>query len=72
MVNTHTNYQLSDELLSPVLDILEAFEDPYLRKGLVSAGCVTALSIEGKRLQLGLVYPYPCMTISRYCDGCDQ
>ena len=62
MVNTHTNYQLSDELLSPVLDILEAFEDPYLHKGLVSAGCVTALSIEGKRLQLGLVYPYPCMT----------
>lgn len=62
LIKSHTNYQLSDELLSPVLDILEAFVDPYLHKGLVSAQCVSALSITGKRLQLGLVYPYPCMT----------
>jgi ATP-binding protein involved in chromosome partitioning len=62
LVKSHTNYQLSDELLSPVLDILEAFVDPYLKTGLVSAECVSSLAISGKRLQLGLVYPYPCMT----------
>jgi ATP-binding protein involved in chromosome partitioning len=56
------NYRLSDELLGPVLAILDAYQDPYLAQGLVSAGCVTKLSIDGKRLQLGLCYPYPCMT----------
>ena len=60
--STQTDYRLSDDLLGPVLAILDAYIDPYLAKGLVSAGCVNKLAIEGKRLQLGLVYPYPCMT----------
>ncbi|WP_394132029.1 iron-sulfur cluster carrier protein ApbC [Shewanella maritima] len=62
MSTAHTDYQLSDELLGLVLPILDAYQDPYLNKGLVTAGCVNKLAIEGKRLQLGLVYPYPCMT----------
>ncbi|MBR9727837.1 iron-sulfur cluster carrier protein ApbC [Shewanella intestini] len=62
MSNAQTDYQLSDELLPQVLSILDNYQDPYLLKGLVTAGCVSKLAIEGKRLQLGLVYPYPCMT----------
>ena len=57
-----TDYRLNDDLLEPVLAILDSFVDPYLSKGLVSAGCVNKLALEGKRLLLGLVYPYPCMT----------
>jgi len=56
------NYRLNDDLLGPVLAILDAYQDPYLAQGLVSAGCVNKLSMDGKRLQLGLCYPYPCMT----------
>ncbi|WP_025820234.1 iron-sulfur cluster carrier protein ApbC [Shewanella marina] len=62
MSESSPDFQLNDELLGPVLAILDAFIDPYLAKGLVSAGCVTKLAITDKRLQLGLVYPYPCMT----------
>ncbi|MGL4712293.1 MAG: iron-sulfur cluster assembly protein, partial [Shewanella sp.] len=62
MSSTQTDYRLNDDLLGPVLAILDSFVDPYLEKGLVSAGCVNKLALEGKRLQLGLVYPYPCMT----------
>ncbi|WP_119968284.1 iron-sulfur cluster carrier protein ApbC [Shewanella japonica] len=62
MSTSHTDYQLSDDLLGPVLSLLDAYQDPYLAEGLVSAGCVNKLAIEGKRLLLGLVYPYPCMT----------
>ncbi len=60
------NYHLSDDLLGPVLAILDAYQDPYLQQGLVTAGCVSKLDIEGKRLQLGLCYPYPCQ--SQYRD----
>ncbi len=60
--STQTDYRLNDDLLGPVLAILDSFVDPYLAKGLVSAGCVNKLALEGKRLQLGLVYPYPCVT----------
>ncbi|ACA86262.1 MULTISPECIES: iron-sulfur cluster carrier protein ApbC [Shewanella] len=62
MSSASQDYRLSDELLGPVLAILDAYQDPYLAQGLVSAGCVSKLSIDGKRLQLGLCYPYPCMT----------
>ncbi len=62
MSSSQQDYRLSDDLLEPVLAILEAFQDPYLKTGLVSANMVTKLAIEGKRLQLGLVYPYPCQT----------
>lgn len=66
MSSASQNYHLSDDLLGPVLAILDAHQDPYLMQGLVSAGCVTKLDIEGKRLQLGLCYPYPCQ--SQYRD----
>ncbi|WP_404829953.1 iron-sulfur cluster carrier protein ApbC [Shewanella glacialimarina] len=59
---SYPDYQLDAQLLASVLAILDAHQDPYLKQGLVSAGCVVKLAIEGKRLQLGLVYPYPCMT----------
>lgn len=62
MSSASQHYRLSDDLLAPVLAILDAHQDPYLLQGLVSAGCVNKLDIEGKRLLLGLVYPYPCMT----------
>ncbi|MGL4516529.1 MAG: iron-sulfur cluster carrier protein ApbC, partial [Shewanella sp.] len=55
MSSTQMDYRLNDDLLGPVLAILDAYIDPYLAKGLVSAGCVNKLAIEGKRLQLGLV-----------------
>ncbi|MCG9739138.1 iron-sulfur cluster carrier protein ApbC [Shewanella insulae] len=66
MSSASQNYHLHDDLLGPVLAILDAHQDPYLMQGLVSAGCVTKLDIEGKRLQLGLCYPYPCQ--SQYRD----
>ncbi|GGI88824.1 iron-sulfur cluster carrier protein ApbC [Shewanella gelidii] len=62
MSASQQDYRLSDDLLAPVLAILDAYQDPYLQKGLVSAGCVSKLDIEGKQLKLGLVYPYPCQT----------
>ena len=46
----------------PFWPFLDAYQDPYLAQGLVTAGCVNKLSIDGKRLQLGLCYPYPCLT----------
>ncbi|QLE85815.1 MULTISPECIES: iron-sulfur cluster carrier protein ApbC [Shewanella] len=66
MSSASQNYRLSDDLLGPVLAILDDFQDPYLAQGLVSAGLVTKLDIEGTRLQLGLCYPYPCQ--SQYRD----
>lgn len=62
MSSASQHYRLSDDLLGPVLAILDAYQDPYLAQGLVTAGCVSTLSIDGKCLQLGLCYPYPCMT----------
>lgn len=62
MSSASQNYHLSDDLLGPVLAILDAYQDPNLQQGLVTAGCVTKLDIEGKRLLLGLCYPYPCQT----------
>ncbi|NKF51512.1 iron-sulfur cluster carrier protein ApbC [Shewanella sp. WXL01] len=62
MSNPHPDYQLPDQLLSQVLAILDDFQDPYLNKSFIAAGLVNKLAIEDKRLQLGLVYPYPCMT----------
>jgi len=56
------HYRLRPDLLGPVLAILDAHQDPYLAQGLVTAGCVSTLSMDGKCLQLGLCYPYPCMT----------
>lgn len=58
----HPHYQLNDELLEPVLAILEGVNDPYLNKSILSAGIVCKLAIKGKRLQLGLCYSYPCQT----------
>ncbi|MGS0675536.1 iron-sulfur cluster carrier protein ApbC [Shewanella sp. 125m-1] len=65
MSSTHPNYHLDDDLLSQVLAILDSFQDTYLNKSLLSAGMVTKLAIEGKRLQLGLCYAYPCQTLYR-------
>lgn len=59
-------YRLADELLEAVLTILDNHIDPYLHKGLVTAGCVIKLALDGKRLQMGLLYPYPCQ--SQYSD----
>ena len=53
---SYPDYQLDAQLLTPVLTILDAHQDPYLKQGLVTAGCVVKLAIEGKRLLLGLVY----------------
>ncbi|NMH64213.1 iron-sulfur cluster carrier protein ApbC [Shewanella salipaludis] len=60
MSSATQDYRLSGDLLGPVLAILDAVIDPYLGRGLVSAGCVTQLAMTGKTLQLTLVYPYPC------------
>ena len=60
------DYRLEDELLGSVLTILDNHIDPYLKKGLVTAGCVVRLALDGKRLQMGLVYSYPCQ--SQYSD----
>lgn len=62
MSSASQDYRLNDELLGPVLATLNAYQDPYLKQGLVDAGCVTKLAMNGTQLQLGLVYPYPCET----------
>ncbi|MFQ6371088.1 iron-sulfur cluster carrier protein ApbC [Shewanella sp. YIC-542] len=62
MSSESQDYRLSDELLGPVLATLNAHQDPYLKQGLVDAGCVKKLALNGTQLQLGLVYPYPCET----------
>ncbi|BAJ02549.1 ATP-binding protein, Mrp/Nbp35 family [Shewanella violacea DSS12] len=62
MSSASQNYRLSDDLLGPVLAILDAYRDPYLALGLVSAGCIRTLDLDGKCLRLGLIYPYPCLT----------
>lgn len=59
-------YHLEATLLDAVLTILERHIDPYLAQGLVSAGCVIKLALDGKRLKMGLVYPYSCQ--SQYSD----
>nr|WP_095500352.1 iron-sulfur cluster carrier protein ApbC [Paraferrimonas haliotis] len=59
-------FKLSETLLEPVLTILNQQIDPYLDKGLIDANIVTSLDIEEKQLQLGLCYPYPC--VSQYRD----
>ncbi|MBT1445832.1 iron-sulfur cluster carrier protein ApbC [Shewanella sp. JM162201] len=56
------NYQLPEPLLSSVLAILDAHIEPRLQQGLVSAGMVSKLGLKGRRLELGLVYPYPCQS----------
>ncbi len=56
------DFQLEPALLSSVLSILDAYIDPYLGKGLISANCVRKLALDGKRLQMTLVYSYPCQT----------
>ncbi|MCH1923693.1 iron-sulfur cluster carrier protein ApbC [Shewanella sp. C32] len=60
------DFRLDDALLAKVLAVLNAYQDPYLKQGLVDAGMVNKLALEGQRLQLGLVYPYPCQ--SQYRD----
>lgn len=59
---TEHNYRLEEPLKSAVLSVLEAHVEPLLGKGLVSAGMVQKLALNGRRLELGLVYPYPCQT----------
>lgn len=59
---TEHNYRLEEPLKSAVLSVLEAHLEPLLGKGLVSAGMVQKLALNGRRLELGLVYPYPCQT----------
>ncbi|MBV7314592.1 iron-sulfur cluster carrier protein ApbC [Shewanella sp. NIFS-20-20] len=56
------DFRLDEPLLTQVLTILEGQIDPYLQQGFVSANMVTRLAIDGKRLQLGLVYRYPCQS----------
>jgi ATP-binding protein involved in chromosome partitioning len=56
------NFQLQEPLRSAVLAVLEAFIEPKLQQGLVSAGMVTKLALNGRRLELGLVYSYPCQS----------
>ncbi|QSX39372.1 iron-sulfur cluster carrier protein ApbC [Shewanella cyperi] len=63
------DYRLDGALLGPVLALLDAHIDPYLGRGLVSAGCVTSLAMQGDRLQLGLSYPYPCSGIQAETAG---
>lgn len=59
---TEHNYRLEEPLKSAVLSVLEAHVEPLLGKGLVSAGMVQKLALNGRRLELGLVYPYPCQS----------
>nr|WP_283165602.1 iron-sulfur cluster carrier protein ApbC [Shewanella litorisediminis] len=53
---------MEEPLKSAVLAVLEAHVEPQLGKGLVSAGMVQKLALNGRRLELGLVYPYPCQS----------
>ncbi|MBO2649978.1 iron-sulfur cluster carrier protein ApbC [Shewanella algae] len=62
MSSASQDYRLSGDLLGPVLAILNAFQDPYLAQGLVDAGCIRKLDLDGKRLLLTILYPYPCQT----------
>ncbi|SHG89329.1 iron-sulfur cluster carrier protein ApbC [Ferrimonas marina] len=57
---------LSEPLSSQVLERLEGLVDPELEQGLVSAGMVRALALDGRCLQVGLLTPYPCQ--SQYRD----
>ncbi|GLP98090.1 iron-sulfur cluster carrier protein ApbC [Paraferrimonas sedimenticola] len=59
------DFQLAPELLAPVLAVLNQQQDPYLEQGLVDAGIVVKLGLEGKQLQLGLCYPYTCVSTYR-------
>ncbi|BDM64690.1 iron-sulfur cluster carrier protein [Shewanella sp. NFH-SH190041] len=66
LLGNTVDFRLEASLLGPVLAILDAHIDPYLGQGLVTANCVRKLALDGKRLQLGLVYAYPCQ--SQYRD----
>ncbi|MBY5991558.1 iron-sulfur cluster carrier protein ApbC [Ferrimonas balearica] len=57
---------LPEPLSTEVLARLEQHQDPLLEQGLVSAGIVRHLAMEGRCLQLGLAFPYPCK--SQYRD----
>jgi len=57
---------LPEPLSSAVIARLEQHIDPYLEQDIVSAGIVRALELDGRRLQLGLAFPYPCK--SQYRD----
>ncbi|GAA5187810.1 iron-sulfur cluster carrier protein ApbC [Ferrimonas gelatinilytica] len=57
---------LPESLSHVVLARLDALEDPELNQGLVSANIVRSLGLDGRCLQIGLAYPYPCQ--SQYRD----
>ncbi|MGL4476477.1 MAG: iron-sulfur cluster carrier protein ApbC [Shewanella sp.] len=59
---TLPDFRIAEPLLSQVLMILDQQIDPYLNQGFVAANMVTRLALAGKRLQLGLVYRYPCQS----------
>jgi ATP-binding protein involved in chromosome partitioning len=55
-----TNHPLSDALLASVLAILSRYQDPYLQQDLVSASCISTLSLNAGQLTITVVFPYPC------------